>query len=441
MLVGMPGGVGVVATWGAPTAGGSMHDEWNEESAYWQLQGMLTLTARASEDLYGVFAFEMNSYAWGEGANGANSIGTWGTDQAAVEVKNVFIDFRVPPKLPVWLRVGTQTFLIRPVWFLARDGAGITGRVMIDPIKLMIRPMWAHQVEGSVWRADERDFYALDMSLPIGPVSVGGFFLVDTNREVTANLSDACTVWWLGAYANGKLGPVNFMFDFAYDNGEWERPAPLQDVNFNGWGLRGTFDVNLGMFNVGLGGLYYSGGDARDWIQDPTDRDYEWFIRPSSEATGTLMDSVIFGGMWSFHGPGIGHMNQPFQWTQSIWGAPAGYTAYMAGMWGIRGFASVQPLDWLKIFFQVAYWGDATDNGDTYGSEYDPVTGWYEDNDDMGTEIDVGAHINIYKNLVLKTAFGYLFAGDALDQWNTAQALNEDPSDPWAWHSALIYTF
>jgi hypothetical protein len=404
---------------------------------------MLMLTARASEDLYGVFSFEMNSYAWGEGALGANAIGTWGTDQAGIEVKNVFLDFRVPPKLPVWIRAGTQTFLIRPGWFFVRDGAGISGRVLIEPIKMMIRPMWAHQVEGAVWRADDRDLYAVDMSIPLGPVSVGGFFAADVNREVTAPTSDACTVWWIGAYANGKLGPVGFILDFAYDNGEWDRPAPLMDVDYNGWGIRGAADVNLGMFNVGVGGLYYSGGDAQDWIQDPTDRDYEWFVRPSSEATGTLDDSVIFGGMWSYHGPGIGHMNQPFQWTQSLWAnpPPAGYSPYMSGMWGIRGFASVKPLDWLKVFFQVAYWGDATKNGDTYGSEYDIVSGWYEDNDDMGTEIDVGAHITLYKNLMIKTAFGYLFAGNALDQWNPTIQLNEEPSDPWAWHTSLVYTF
>ena len=44
----MPGGIGNVTTVGSPTAGGSTHDDWNEEVAYWQLQGMLRLTARAS---------------------------------------------------------------------------------------------------------------------------------------------------------------------------------------------------------------------------------------------------------------------------------------------------------------------------------------------------------------------------------------------------------
>ena len=46
---------------------------------------------------------------------------------------------------------------------------------------------------------------------------------------------------------------------------------------------------------------------------------------------------------------------------------------------------------------------------------------------------------------MIKTAFGYLFAGDALDQWNPpgprGAGINEEPSDPWAWHTTLVYTF
>ena len=448
----MPGGVGIeglgiAVAWGSPTAGGSLHDDWNDDNSYVQTRAHLKLTARASEDLYGVFHFEMDSTAWGEAGAGGNSIGAWGTDQVAVEVKNLYIDFRVPPSLPVWIRAGMQTFLVRPGWFFVRDGAGVSARIMFDPIKLMIRPMWAHEAENQAWQADDMDLYGFDASIPIGPVKVGGFFLFENQREVGGTVlvpavSDASEVWWLGVYADGKFGPVKFVIDFAYDQGEWDRPLPNADVDFQGWGINGTVDATFGIFNVGLGGLYYSGGDGRDFTLSPTDRDYGWFIRPGgSEATGTLDDSVIFGGWVSWHGPGVGHMNQPFQWNQDIWGNPAGYNASMAGIWGIRVFASVQPISWLKLFAQVGYWGDTTDNGDTYGSRYNPIAGWYEDHSEIGWEFDFGAHVNIYKNLMLKTAFGYLFGGSAIEQWNPALGFNEDPSDPWAWHSCLVYTF
>lgn len=449
LVVAMPV-IGAAPSWGSPTRGGAMHDDWNDENAYVHTRGHLKLTARASEDLFGVFHFEMDSNLWGDDTAGRNSIGAWGTDQVAVEVKNVYIDFRVPPKLPVWIRAGMQTFLIRPGWFFVRDGAGLSGRIMIDPVKLMIRPMWGHMSEGSIWRSDDIDLYAVDMSLPIGPVKVGGFFLYQTDREVTLNQSDPVGIWWIGAYANAKVGPVNVMLDFAYDQGEYDSNIPNGDIDFQGWGLRGVADATFGIFNVGIGGLYFSGGDARDFATSPTDRDYDWFVRPgSAECGGTLDDSVIFGGWHSWHGPGVGHVNTPQQW-QSLWnsgirspatGATYAFDPYYSGIWGLRAFGTVQPLNWLQVHFQVAYWGDTTDAGDTWGSAYDNLAGWYEDNDEIGWEFDIGATVNVYKNLTFKTAFGYLVAGSALDQWNPNAADNDDPSDPWAWHSSLAYTF
>jgi hypothetical protein len=443
--VNLAGGISFL---GSPTLGGSWHDDWNDENAYVQMRGHLQLTARASEDLYGVFHFEMDSTTWGEAGAGRNSMGAWGTDQVAVEVKNVFIDFRVSPNLPVWLRVGIQPYVVRPGWFLYRDGAGISGRVMIDPIKLMIRPFWGKETEGSIWRSDDRDIYGFDASLPIGPVTVGGFFIYENDREVGGSVfapavSDPCAVWWLGAYADAKIGPVKVTVDFAYDQGEWDLPMPNTDADFQGWGIRGVADATFGIFNVGIGGLYYSGGDTRE-VNAPASRDYGWFIRPGgSETTGTLDDSVIFGGWGSWYGPGIGHPSPPgwqSVWTTSlIWYSPnLAYDPSMSGMWGVRVFGSVQPLDWLKVMAQVAYWGDTTENGDTYGSSRDLT--WWADNDEIGWEFDISTQVQIYKNLILKTAFGYLIAGSALDQW-TPLVGNEIPQDPWAWYTSLIYAF
>lgn len=436
--VGSPIWVGGIPFWGSPTIGGSMHADWNKENAYVQMRGRLQLIARASEDLYGVFSFEMDSTMWGERGAGQNTIGAWGADQVAVEVKNLYMDFRVPPQLPVWIRAGVQPYVIRPDFFLRVDGAGVSARIMVDPINVSLNPFWAKETEGSDSRSDDMDIYGVDASIPIGPATVGGYFVYEVDREVTPNLSDECAVWWLGAYADATVGPVTVALDFAYDNGAWHDAGAGSDVNFQGWGFRGVASMDVNIFNVGIGGLYYSGGNTED-----IGSDYGWFIRPrSSEYTGTLDDSVIFGGWGSWYGPGIGHASLPgWQsfWTTRLWYSPnLAYAPSMSGMWGVRAFGSVQPLDWLKVMVQVAYWGDTTENGDTYGSSRDP-TGW-DDNDEIGWEFDISAQVQIYKNLILKTAFGYLIAGSALDQWNPFVG-NESPQDPWAWHTSLIYTF
>jgi hypothetical protein len=37
----------------------------------------------------------------------------------------------------------------------------------------------------------------------------------------------------------------------------------------------------------------------------------------------------------------------------------------------------------------------------------------------MGVELDIGANVSIYKNVNAGIAFGYMFGGPALDQFNT----------------------
>jgi hypothetical protein len=412
---------------GSPMLGGSATADWNDENSYWMTRGRLQIKAQASPDLYGVFYFEIDSQTWGETATGKNHAGVWGADQVAVEVKNLYVDFRVPPQLPVWLRVGMQTFVVEPNLLEVVDGMGVSGRIMIDPVKMMIRPFWAMQVEGNVWRGgDDADMMGVDISLPIGPAKIGGFFLYEDTRDGTlAEYGDQSEVYWLGVYASGKISMVKFAFDFAYDGGNYDAIGDTSDWDFSGFGLRGVVDATFGAFNVGLGGMYLSGG-SDDYL---TDRNYGWFIQPrGSEVAATLDDSVIFGGWCTWFGPGIGHVPAPsftnyYPATGTPYGGPG-----ITGMWGLRGFASVQPLSWLKIMGQVAYWGDTTHHADTYGNA--------GSNQQIGVEYDIGTQVQVYKNLQFKAAFGYLDAGGALRQANGGK-----PNDPWAFANALIYTF
>ena len=400
------------STWAA-------QDWYNDENTFWQERVRLKLTARANENLYGVIYFEMDSWKWGEKKKESpgfprNSIGVWGADQASVEVKNAYLDFKVP-QLPVWLRAGVQPYAIRPVVFMYADGPGITGRAKIEPIKLTISGGWGKVYEGDVWRSEDWDIYFLLLDLPVGPVKVGGYWLYQDVREITDGKSDEWHMHWLGLYSDGKIGPVKYNFDFAYDFGDYD----AGDIDYSGWFIRGVLTYFSGNFDVGLGVMYASGDD----VTDPDD--YEAFIRPyGSEATAINNDSVIFGG-WYTSFAGLGKI-----WLS--W--PSNYGGYMSGMWGVRAFADWQALSWLKLGFQVWYWGDTTDEADTFGTDA-------EDDDDIGVEIDVGAQVKIYKNLTWRTAFGYLVAGDALDQLDPVTRGSDSPDDPWVLATSLVYTF
>ena len=414
---------------------------WNEENAWVQMRTRVKITARASEDLYGVLYFEMDSSRWGEaGIIARNSIGTYGADQVAVEVKNVYIDFRVPPKLPIWIRAGIQNIKIRPHVFFERDAAGITARIKIDPIKLTITPMYLKRFEGlDHTEADDRDIYAVDLNLPIGPVQVGGYFLWDAVRQWPTTEDDG-QLWWLGAYSDGKIGPVQYNFDFSYSGGGFDYAA-APDVDIEGWLIRVAASYVWNKLTVGAGGWYSSGDDYDS-------NDFEGYALPEggSGAPGGCNDDILIllgdwfgtGGM-NTTGPSFVGTNGRYGWP----GSPSPTGSQFGGFWYIRGFANYHVFSWLKIGGQIAYIGDTSDNGDTFGSSREAPFGAtdLDDNDSIGWEFDIGASIKIYKNLTYNLAFGYLIAGSALDHWDTGAGTNASGQDPWAFITRLEYKF
>ena len=58
-------------------------------------------------------------------------------------------------------------------------------------------------------------------------------------------------MWWLGAYADGKLGPVNINFDFVYDTGNVKNRLSAQKVNYEGCATRLKIDFPWEAFNFG----------------------------------------------------------------------------------------------------------------------------------------------------------------------------------------------
>jgi len=383
-------------------AGGyHIQNSMDEDVEHFWSRARLKLTARANEDLYGVLYFEMDSTNWGETGTGRNHMGTWGADQTAVEVKNVFVDFKIPGiSVPVWARVGIQPYALRPHFLLYRDAAGVTVRSKVN--KVTLSGGWAKAVdEDLAAEEDDVDVYFVQASGKVADFSVGGYWLYQDTES-------ADTDWhWVGFFVDGKVRGVKLTFDFAYNFGETDDP----DVDYSGYYLRGVASYVVDKFEVGFGGHYASELDASDLD------DYTGFLYPTaSEAFAGNNDSVIFGG-WFIGFSNQGDLNMDAK--DPLW---------PLNTWGLRAFAYYQALDWLKLGAQVAYWADNVEDADWYGTDAD-------DDDDIGWEFDVGAKVKVYKNLTWGLAFGYLVAGDALDQ------AAGSPDDPWAFVSNLVYTF
>jgi opacity protein-like surface antigen len=450
-------------------AGGN-DPQWNEDNWWLQMRGVIFIIARASQDLVGVFGIEVNSTRWGDADTsaalpgvGGGIAGRWNADAVAIQVKSMYIDFKVP-SLPVWFKAGIQPNQLRNPVFLYADAAGISARVKIDadPVLISINPFWAvirHGVAtlagGTVptdWTtADDGNLFGVDINAAIGLIKPGIFFAMERQSQLYTGFPVPATgegnknLWWIGPYVDAKIGPVDATVDFVYNGGydQWDtgvpvitdpaNPPPLNistpllfSRRHEAWLLRGVVSYTTNKFKFGLGGLYGTGDNLS------TPDKFEGYMVPfRSEATKFNDDFLILTGDWG--------MRQPFG-VQTSGGLFKNWSAPGQGVWYVRGFADYQVTEWLKLKVNGGYIGDTSRGhafetvgfrgGDEFGTDQ-------EDDDSIGWELDAGVQINIYQNLYLDSAFGYLIAGKAVaGQFGGSRA-----QDPWLWLTSLTYVF
>jgi hypothetical protein len=402
--------------------------------------------------------FEMDSTQWGEIAGtGAqrNQMGHWSADRAAVEVKNIYFDFALPPIIPVPItfRVGLQPLAIRPNLLVYTDGMGIISSIKVDPANIQL--LYFKPAEGSTFNADDVDVYGGHVNAKIGPVTAGGYALYyHFNQYPFTNLNNDADIWWFGAYADGKMGPVNLNFDFIYDRGTIERKglSAVRDVKLRGWTTRAKVDFPWEKFNFGVVGNYSSGVDTKktDSLGLPgntvafggglaaTSTKVGSYVVPvGSEAGAIYGESVVMFSFGANRGTtGIANSNN---YTQVSRGGPG-------GTWLGKAYASFKPTPWYKVTVQGMYIGDTTKNGNTFGTARKPaaVGTALRDDKDIGWEADLINEIQIYKNLSFVIAGGYLWAGDAMDFFRSTVGvtpINESPKNPWMVTTVLTYSF
>jgi hypothetical protein len=445
----------------APT--GRAIGQLDHTSSYLESRARLKFDAIMGKEVSGTFLFEMDSSTWGDTPGGfagkiseRNSMGFWSGDRAAFEIKNVYIDFGVPViPVPTTVRVGLQTLGLRPGLLLLTDGMGISAGFKADPV--LIAPFWGRPYEGGVASADDANVYGLHANAKISTLTIGGYgmfydmntypFFVPTTANVVGTAgnftlaavvpgSNRAEFLWLGAYADGKLGPVNLNFDFIYDDGKVEdRAEPIfRDVDYSGWMARLNVSFPWEKFLFGVAGAYGTGADKNDTdatgLPGGTNSDVDSFVvPPGSESAAAFGESVVFFS--TFVNRGDSGIATRINYNSVSPGA-------FGGVWYAKAYAAMQVMPTWKLTFMGLYIGDTTDNGDTFGSSRE-VTGALKDKDNIGIELSMISEHQIYKNLKFSWAGGYLAAGDALKYWNGFE--NKDPKDPWIITTNLTYSF
>jgi hypothetical protein len=450
-------------------------------------------------NLSGTIQFEIDSNLWGSGPNGTSSaaggfreaggVGYWSTDRTAVEVKNVYIDVGLPYfgiPVPITVRVGAQPIGIRPHILVYTDGMGVTAAAKIDPVQLSF--IYAKPVEGLTWASDDSDVYALQANAKLGTITVGGYglwynmntypfwvasaWVTGGNTTIPAGLypqingTMRATMYWFGAYVDGKAGPVNLNFDFVYDYGKVAQrltTVPARDVNYSGWSTRLKVDFPWEKFNFGVVGMYATGSDANKtsvsglpgttvangalgfgpYGATMTSKVSGYVVPPGSEQGPVNSESMVVYGMEAGATGGAG-LAENANYNQLSRGA-------FGGTWFAKLYGSAKLTPWYKVTLQGLYIGDTTKHGNSLGSavKYPGTTNpQLRDNSEIGWELDLINEIWIYNNLRFMFGGGILWNGGALDlSRNVAPAgaapvyWNARPSTPWAVRTRLIYTF
>jgi len=430
---------------------------YDKTAAFMATRARLKFNAIMGKQLSGTIFFEMDSSRWGETGDGRNKLGYWSGDRAAVEIKNVYIDFGVPAvPIPISMRVGLQPLALRPNIFVYTDGMGIKGSIKVDPANIEL--LWFKALENKDYNSDDADVYGLHANAKVGPVTAGGYGLYynmnsyplkdypvttyawgagDLYVKTITPLPAKADFYWLGLYADGKLGPVVVNLDFVYDHGKVvDKVAPLaRDVKYRGWATRAKIDYPWEKFNFGVVGMYASGADTQKTdvtgLPGSATKVSSYVMPPASEAFAIFTEGIVFYGT-------------PFNQTSTGISVAGNYTQVsrgtIGGTWMGKLYSSFKATPWYKVTLQGLYIGDTTKNGNTVGTAR-KADGTLRDDKSIGWEFDLINEFQIYKNLKYSIGAGFLVPGKALRYYESAANPDDKPKTPWAVIGNLTYNF
>jgi hypothetical protein len=419
----------------------------------------------AGKEVKGVFNIETINYLSGRNLTGYPAAqgtefdtGLWDTRVGETRLRNAYIQFAVPYfgiPVPMTISAGVIPMNVRPAFTFANtNGAGIQWDIKADPASFSF--LWGKMAEGQTYAADDSDFYSLEGKFNAGPATVGGYIIFNNMKTYPITYTPAqspyqAALWWLGLYADGKMGPLNFNFDLAFDTGKVEnRPAAFlgvkyDDVKYNGWATQVKLAYPWEKFTFGFTGMYASGADdkktSRDGLPGKTvangtalSSKVGSFVVPAGGSQVPWAESMFLGGNFST----LVAIPQQMAYANP-WLTVANRGA-IGGTWIAKLWAGYPVTDSYKVTIWGMYIGDTTKNGNTLGDAV-KSDGSLRDDKGIGWEFALIQDISIYKNLMLTFGAGYLLAGDALDQKLAGVNDNKSPENPWIVDFKLCVNF
>jgi hypothetical protein len=257
-------------------------------------------------------------------------------------------------------------------------------------------------------------------------------------------------IWYWGLYADGKAGPLDFNFDFIYDNGKVKpyvnSVGDVPSVKYRGWVAQLKVKYPWEKFTFGGLGLYASGPDMSktgvfgvpgEPVANGTGNTTKvgtFVIPPGSESFVLWAESMFLGGDFgTLIGGPLMMGTAPFYQSNLSRGA-------FGGTWIAKLFGSYQATPWYKVTLQGLYIGDTAKHGNTMGNAVN-ADGTLRNDNTIGWEFGLINNIMIYKNLHMTVEGGYLLAGKALDQRIGGTNTNGDLKDPYLFATTFVVFF
>ncbi len=302
------------------------------------------------------------------------------------------------------------------------------------------------------------------------------------SKDIITNDAGAYDVFYIGANATGKIGPLMYQIEGAYQGGSVDvkgkgmyQPDGGREDDFDVSAWAGLINLQvdlaqwipaLNKFVVGIGGVYYSGDD------DPDDDNLEGFVgvtnanrffKPWEMGTlpvhGTNEQPVVGSTIYAWNttgwgvGPGIGGVA-----GQPVDAVNLGAHGDNPGLWAI-----VFTIDWapaanwnIKAMVKYMQWDHTDPIEDQLGDNHwhkilrlpysvDPdekdlhPNRAHDIDEEIGTETDLMVSYRMYTNVTIFGGISALFPGSGIDDIN--DVIYGDNDSDTAWHSQLGVKF
>jgi hypothetical protein len=368
-------------------------------------------------NLKGVYAIEIGGIRFGEGSDGDFS-----GDGTDVETRWAYFDMQTPgvDRKMRW-RMGLAPWAVNSfLWQETATGLTVYGNAgeNSDFQLAWIRPLDKLARSSADDSLEDLDmFYGRFNFMPMDNLDLGVFGLYSHSKEesigtvgprdwLMKNFDDQASfdIWSLGLDGGWSPGDLFFKWDLVYQGGDiddisWDsnaqagdsfipRTAPGTDFDLSAWFAHVDAGYKFGDHKLTYTFWYASGDD------DPNDDDFEGFLAIDLDRDDSIS---IFQGLYS---------DDSSYFTERPYMLDKGFVMNKLA-WDYK------VNDKMTIGAAGMYMMTAED------IEYTNATGGSESEEDIGFELNGYLKYMLYKNVEFKINAGYLWAGDAMDAFET----------------------